>query len=167
MADVFVSYARSDKAFVAPLVAAIEAHGWSVWWDPEIAPGQEFDSQITTQLAAASAVVVVWTPTSVASRWVRGEAREAADRGVLVPARFDDATLPLDVRAIHTIDLDGWGGDASSRPCQELLRALESTIGRAGRTSPSSAAGSTRSATTAPARPSQLSICVLPFANMS
>ena len=43
MADVFVSYARSDKARVAPLVAAIEAKGWSVWWDPEITPGQEFD----------------------------------------------------------------------------------------------------------------------------
>lgn len=43
MADVFVSYSRSDKALVAPLVAAIEAQGWSVWWDAEIAPGQEFD----------------------------------------------------------------------------------------------------------------------------
>jgi hypothetical protein len=30
MADVFVSCARSDKARVAPLVAAIEAQGWLV-----------------------------------------------------------------------------------------------------------------------------------------
>ena len=29
MADVFVSYSRSDKARVAPLVAAIEAKGWT------------------------------------------------------------------------------------------------------------------------------------------
>ena len=36
MADVFISYARSDKARVAPLIAVIEAAGWSVWWDPEI-----------------------------------------------------------------------------------------------------------------------------------
>ena len=48
MADVFVSYARHDKARVAPLVAAIEAQGWSVWWDPAITPGQEFDQQIDT-----------------------------------------------------------------------------------------------------------------------
>jgi hypothetical protein len=40
MADVFVSYARSDKALVVPLVAAIEQSGWSVWWDPEIAPAR-------------------------------------------------------------------------------------------------------------------------------
>ena len=29
MADVFVSYARKDKALVAPLVAVLEAEGWS------------------------------------------------------------------------------------------------------------------------------------------
>ena len=109
MADVFVSYARTDKARVAPLVAAIEAKGWSVWWDPEIAAGQQFDDQIEAEMNAAKCVLVVWTPTSVASRWVRGEAREAADRGILVPVRFDDARLPMDVRALHTTDLDHWG----------------------------------------------------------
>jgi hypothetical protein len=36
---------------------------------------------------------MVWTPTSVTSRWVRGEAREADERRVLVPVRFDQARL--------------------------------------------------------------------------
>src|SRR5574340_736301 len=111
MADVFVSYARSDKTRVAPLVAALEAKGWSVWWDPEINPGQEFDDQIDAEINAAKAVLVVWTPTSVVSRWVRGEAREAAERGILVPVRFEQAKLPMDVRAIHTTDLDDWNED--------------------------------------------------------
>ena len=62
MADIFVSYARSDKARVAPFVAAIEAKGWTVWWDPEISPGQEFDRQIAAELKIATAVLVVWTP---------------------------------------------------------------------------------------------------------
>ncbi|HET7796991.1 MAG TPA: toll/interleukin-1 receptor domain-containing protein, partial [Nevskia sp.] len=119
MADVFVSYARSDKARVAPLVAAIEAKGWSVWWDPEITPGQQFDDQIEAEIDAAKAVLVIWTPTSVASRWVRGEAREAAERGILVPVRFEQARLPMDVRAIHTTDIDGWGDDANSPQAQE------------------------------------------------
>jgi adenylate cyclase len=101
MADVFVSYSRRDKARVAPLVAAIEASGWSVWWDPDIVPGQEFDRQIDAELKVAAAVLVVWTADSVQSRWVRGEARDAAERGILVPVRFDAASLPIDVRAIH------------------------------------------------------------------
>jgi len=62
MADVFVSYARSDKARVAPLVAALEAQGWTIWWDPEIEAGQQFDDQIEDELDAAKAVLVVWTP---------------------------------------------------------------------------------------------------------
>jgi adenylate cyclase len=163
MADVFVSYARTDKARVAPLVAALESRGWSVWWDPDITPGQEFDSQIEAELQDATAVVVVWTTTSVGSRWVRGEAREAADRGILIPVRFDAARLPMDVRAIHTIDLDRWGDDPGSAPFQDLARALAGMINRQ-RGLASSDAGAPA---TSPAAPVKVGICVLPFANMS
>jgi adenylate cyclase len=165
MADVFVSYARSDKTRVAPLVAAIEAKGWSVWWDPEIDAGQQFDDQIEAELKAAKAVLVVWTPTSAVSRWVRGEAREAADRGTLVPVRFDGASLPMDVRAIHTTDLDGWNEDPQSPPFQAMLRSLSAMIARQGRAP--SATGDARPASPAMDATPRLAICVLPFANMS
>ena len=165
MADIFVSYSRQDKARVAPLVAAIEAQGWSVWWDPEIATGQEFDRQITAELRAAAAVLVVWTPTSVESRWVRGEARDAADRGVLVPVRFEAAELPIDVRAIHTTDLDNWREDSASPAIQELLRSLGAMIAR--RRAPQPAAGPVSLPPPAESGPAGISICVLPFANMS
>jgi adenylate cyclase len=173
MADVFVSYSRRDKARVAPLVAAIESKGWSVWWDPEIAPGQEFDRLIDAELAAADVVLVVWSANAVDSRWVRGEAREAAERGTLVPVRFDDATLPIDVRAFHTIDLDD-GCDATTRQVQELLRAIDAQIARR-RTAAldaippdatSSKAGEGRPTISA-AGSTHVEICVLPFVNMS
>ncbi|MGH8362390.1 MAG: TIR domain-containing protein [Gammaproteobacteria bacterium] len=167
MADVFVSYARADKARVAPLVAAMESKGWSVWWDPEISPGQEFDDQIDAELEAAGAVLVVWTPTSVTSRWVRGEAREAADRNILVPVRFEQARLPMDVRAIHTTDLDGWGEDPASAQAQEFLRALAAMIART-RTAQSAKSGGTPASSSTEKKPApRFSICVLPFTNMS
>ena len=166
MADVFVSYARADKARVAPVVAAIEAKGWSVWWDPDISPGQEFDDQIEAEIEAALAVLVVWTPTSVASRWVRGEAREAAERNILVPVRFDQARLPMDVRAIHTTDLDGWNDNPASPQAAEFLRALGAMIAR------SQASRSTKPGIAAAAQSQvkdgpRYTICVLPFVNMS
>src|SRR5579863_8123610 len=164
MADVFVSYSRADKARVAPLVAAIEAQGWSVWWDPAIDAGQQFDDQIDAELQAANAVLVVWTPTSVGSRWVRGEARDAAERGILVPVRFEDARLPIDVRAIQTTNLDTWEEDPASAPFQDLLRSLSAVIKRQ-RASVKSAASSAQAASTAAA--ARVAICVLPFANMS
>jgi adenylate cyclase len=162
MADVFVSYARADKARVAPLVAAIEARGWSVWWDPEIVPGREFDDEIEAEINAAKAVLVVWTPTSVASRWVRGEARDAADRNVLVPVRFDKAHLPMDVRAIHTTDLDDWGEDAKGARAQEFLNALGMLIART-----QGDQGAKSGAVAPAAEAKRFAVCVLPFANMS
>lgn len=128
MADIFLSYSREDKARVTQLVAALEAEGWTVWWDAAIAPGEEFDSLIERELRAAGAVVVVWTPTSVASRWVRGEARFAADRDTLIPVRFDAAELPLDVRALHTTDLDGWQQDRRSDEFRSLVAAIRTRV---------------------------------------
>ena len=131
MADVFVSYARSDKARVAPLVAAIEAQGWSVWWDPEIDAGQEFDRPDRHRAQGRGAVVVVWTPTSVESRWVRGEAREAADRGVLVPVRFDGARACRSTCAPSTPPISTAGARIRRvPPLQELLRSLGAMINR-------------------------------------
>ncbi|MFC7300405.1 TIR domain-containing protein [Cognatiluteimonas weifangensis] len=178
MADVFVSYSRRDRARVAPLVAAIEARGWSVWWDPEIAPGQEFDRLIDAQLAQARAVLVVWSADSVASRWVRGEAREAAERGILVPVRFDGATLPLDVRALHTIDLEDADVHAAGPPLQDMLRALAALIVRPAAPAPPVPPSSAVAAADRPApalaelppvpvgMPERVDICVLPFANL-
>src|SRR5574337_1288799 len=166
VADVFISYARADKARVAPLVAAIEARGWSVWWDPEITPGQEFDDQIDAEIDAAKAVLVVWTPISVASRWVRGEAREAAERGILVPVRFEQARLPMDVRAIHTTDLDNWREDPASPVVQECLHALAAMIARAN-AAHAAKADSASATAPSPADSKRFSICVLPFVNMS
>ncbi len=166
MADVFVSYARSDKARVAPLVAAIEANGWTVWWDPEICPGQEFDREIALELKNATAVLVVWTPKSVESRWVRGEARDGAERGILVPVRFECADLPIDVRTLHTTDFDDWGENPRSPQAQEVMRALSTMIAR--RRALQSATAISASGPSASAHGyARASICVLPFANMS
>ena len=84
-------------------------------------PGQEFDRQIAAELPLA-AVVVVWTPTSVESRWVRGEARDAP-----IGASWSRcASMARNCRStcgrIHTTNLDGWGDNPSSPPVQELLR---------------------------------------------
>jgi adenylate cyclase len=149
LADIFVSYSRQDKARVAPLVAALEAEGWSIWWDPAITPGEEFDSLISKELDAARTLLVVWSAASVDSRWVRGEARDAADRGVLVPVRFDNARLPIDFRAVHTTDLDAWGEDPQNPAFRSLCQALEAKLG----------ARKKKAVATA--------IAVLPLANMS
>jgi TolB-like protein/tetratricopeptide (TPR) repeat protein len=164
MSDVFVSYARSDKSLVAPLVAALEAQGWSVWWDPAIAPGQEFDRTIAAELARAASVLVIWTRDSVESRWVRGEARDAADRGILVPLRIGNPVLPIDCRALHTIDLEVCRDPAAGPSFREVVRALAALIGAA--SVPASSGAAPAAIERRPVAPVRVGICVLPFANV-
>jgi TolB-like protein len=164
MADIFVSYARSDKAIVTPLIAALEAQDWSVWWDSAIVPGQEFDRLIEAELARSKAVLVIWTANSVGSRWVRGEARAGADRGILVPVRMGNVELPIDFRAIHSISLDAGTRTSSSAEFAEVLNALGALIHKPPSTAASpalkAAAGQTAGSS------AQIGICVLPFTDL-
>src|SRR6476659_6368890 len=56
--DIFFSFAREDEARVAPVVAALEARGWSVFWDRRIPAGQTWRSHIGRALERARGVVV-------------------------------------------------------------------------------------------------------------
>lgn len=89
MANVFVSYAREDRERAHILANALEANGWSVWWDRKIIAGHTFDQVIERELETAKSVVVLWSKNSVSSEWVKNEAAVAAERGVLVPALID------------------------------------------------------------------------------
>jgi TIR domain-containing protein len=45
--DVFVSYKAEDRARLKPLVDALEAEGFSVWWDTHIGGGAHWREDAT------------------------------------------------------------------------------------------------------------------------
>src|SRR5215211_8193119 len=110
MSDIFISYANDDTSRVEPLAEALQAQGWSVWWDRVIPAGKTFDEVIEEAINAAKCIVVVWSDKSVSSRWVRTEAGEGADRQILVPVLIDDVKIPLAFRRIQAAKLIGWQG---------------------------------------------------------
>jgi hypothetical protein len=103
--DVFISYEHSDRERAKSIAAALEQQGWSVWWDRKLRGGQHFDQVIQKELNAARCVIVLWSHRSVLSDWVKDEASEGSQRGILVPVRIDDVPIPLGFRRLHTIDL--------------------------------------------------------------
>ena len=124
MADVFLSYARGDRAVAERLAHAIGEAGLSVWWDRHIKGGAEFSSDIEQQLEAAAKVLVLWSKEAVVSRWVRDEASFAADSKRLVSATIDGTPPPLGFRQFQTIDLKAWAAKGAAIP-NELAEALE------------------------------------------
>src|SRR5579864_8974197 len=109
--DVFISYAKQDRDRARNLATALQAAGWSVWWDRNIKVGQAFDQAIEHALDSAKSVVVLWSKNSISSEWVKNEAASAAEREVLVPALIDDVKPPLEFRRKQTANLIGWDHD--------------------------------------------------------
>ena len=128
MADIFISYANSDLERVRKLVDALQAEGWSVWWDRHILPGKSWDEVIESALGEARCVIVLWSLSSVASEWVRTEAEDARSRGILVPALLDKVTIPLAFRRIQAADLSGWSGDPSEGGFNNLRQAIHALL---------------------------------------
>jgi len=118
MVDIFVSYSSEDRERIRPIVAALERHGWSVWWDRQIGAGSAFDREIEKAIDQAACVVVAWSPNSAESEWVRTEANEGLERNCLVPISIEDVKPPLAFRRIQTIDM----GDPESQ--LQLIAAI-------------------------------------------
>jgi serine/threonine-protein kinase len=84
MSDVFVSYKAEDRRRVKPLVNALEAEGFSVWWDEQIGGGATWRHAIETELNSAKCVIVAWSKRSVGEEgtFVQDEATRGEQRHV-------------------------------------------------------------------------------------
>jgi len=124
MSDIFLSYAREDRQQAKVVADAIERAGWSVWWDRRIAPGKSFDQVIENEITLAKCIVVLWSNSSITSSWVRAEAEEGKNRGILIPVLLDKSILPLSFRYIQAVDLTSWDGSDRDENYQDLLLAI-------------------------------------------
>ncbi len=131
MADIFISYKREDRERIAPLARALEARGYTVWWDLELVPSQKFERQIFRELDAAKCVIVVWTPRSIndmglyASDWINTEANAGDTRGILLPVQLDEGRTHRRHSDRQFADLAGWTGDETAPGFQDLLIGVE------------------------------------------
>jgi hypothetical protein len=114
--EVFVSYAHEDVAMAESIAHRLGKERWSVFWDREIPVGLTWDDIVEKALDAAKCVVVLWTSKSRDSEWVRIEANEGAERGILAPALLEDIKIPLRFRRIQAANLIDWTPAAPDTP---------------------------------------------------
>ena len=136
MADIFISYSREDRDKNRQLASALEANGWTVFWDRTIPPGKTWREYIGAELHSARCVIVAWSKTSVESEWVMEEADEGKNRKILVPVLFDEIQPPLGFRSLHFGDLTNWGGDQESYNFKLLVASVSEIIGAKTETPP-------------------------------
>ena len=127
MSDVFISYKAEDRRRVKPLVEALQAEGYSVWWDEQIEGGSAWRQTIETELNAARCVIVAWSKRSVGPEgtFVQDEATRAQQRRVYVPVLLDKVHLPLGFGEMQALPLTGWKGDRADPRYRAVLEVVQ------------------------------------------
>lgn len=128
--DVFISYSREDRAAARHFAKCLAGEGLTVWWDAALHSGETFDEVIERELKAACAAVVLWSPRSVLSRWVRAEATLADRQGKLVPVIIEPCERPIIFELTHTTDLTDWTGEPSDLRWKALIEDVQRLVAR-------------------------------------
>lgn len=130
LADIFISYKAEDRRRVSPLVDALGANGYSIWWDARIGTGLRWRETIQAELDKAACVIVVWSKRSIepGGSFVRDEASCAMERGVYLPIKIDNIRPPLGFGEMQALPLLRWNGDQADPRFETLLKAVKATI---------------------------------------
>jgi len=129
MSDIFISYAREDRPRAEAIAQALEAHGWTVWWDRKIPAGRKFSQVISEEIAKARCLLVLWSAASVEADFVEEEAYKGKRRGILVPVFLEEVDPPLGFSLLQAADLTGWDGDRASPLFQGLCTEITGHLG--------------------------------------
>ena len=155
MAHVFISYARPDEPLASMIADGLREDGFEVWRDDELPAHRPYAEVIEERVNGAGAVVVLWSAEAAKSHWVRAEADSARSALTLVQASLDGTVPPMPFNQIQCADLKGWDGQRTSPGWRKLIASVSELAGG------SAAEESPRAAMR------DVSVCVLPFQNMS
>src|SRR4051794_17717842 len=155
MAHVFISYARSDEPLAQLVADELVSAGFEVWRDDQLPAHRPYAEVIEERIKGADAVVVLWSAEAAKSHWVRAEADTARAKLTLIQASLDGTLPPMPFNQIQCADLKGWDGQRTSPGWRKLVASVGELAGSPA--APESARESTH----------DVSICVLPFQNMS
>ena len=96
MADVFISYSKSDRSYALDLAEELRARGISVWIDQtSIRGAKNWASEIVTAINDCSTMLCLLSPNSIASENVAREVHLASEkRKHILPVLLEKVALP-------------------------------------------------------------------------
>lgn len=106
MAQIFISYSRKDRDFRERLDKALVKNGYKTWVDEnDIPAGTVWDEAVENALNLCPLMLLVITPTSMASREVKNEWTLFIDKDKpIIPILLEPAELNFRIRNLQYID---------------------------------------------------------------
>jgi SIR2-like protein/TIR domain-containing protein len=129
---IFISYSMQDAEAVTRLSGVLRDQGYVSWMaGADLLPGDELRQRISEALSSADVVMIVFSPHSIESPWVRYETdfaivREIEKRTVVMPVVIGDVMPPVFLRDRLFLRLrpDFAAGDLA--PILRALKRIES-----------------------------------------
>lgn len=129
MVDVVISYGREQEPMAGTVARALEADGYSVWWDHDIPAHKAYAALIEEKFQAAKAVIVIWSPAAVTSEWVRAEADLARSQQKLIQVSVQGTIPPLPFSQIQFAPLQAWDGTPDHPEWRRVRASLKTLCG--------------------------------------
>ena len=148
--DVFISYSSKDADAALAICRTLEQRGIRCWIAPRDIPGgADYGDVIDRAIIGCGVFVLIFSHSSMASQWVRGEVNLAfTENKPIVPYRMDDAALTGAMRLI--LNQMHWL-DCSVDGChEELVATVARLLKTSGATSFTTTEQVPHAATTAP-----------------
>jgi hypothetical protein len=108
--DVFISYHHSDRAWAQAVHTALTLRGFNVWVDfSSIRAGDIFAATIEHAISRAANVIILYSPESMSSRWVKQEyytllSVVAEHPPRIIPVLIGNTTLPAFLQTRQYVD---------------------------------------------------------------
>ena len=128
MSKVFISYSRKDIDFARKLAGDLESAGYDVWWDiTDLRGGDDWVRVIPEAIKSSQYVIVVLTPDSIESDWVRKEYTQALSlRKKIIPVMLVPCSVPFALNTINFVNF-------ASGEYEDNFKKLLSPLGYTGR----------------------------------
>ena len=106
MEKIFISYSRKDTDFVRKLAGDLESAGYDVWWDiTDLRGGDDWVRVIPDAIKSSQYFIVVLTPNSIESDWVRKEYTQALTlRKKIIPIMLVQCSVPFALNTINFVN---------------------------------------------------------------
>lgn len=112
--SVFISYASEERQFTRRLVSDLRRRRTRVWFDQRLKSGATWLTQLATAIEASDALLVVLSPASVCSEYVRWELDTARILNKKIyPIMYQECEAPSRLQLLQQVDLStdyekGW-----------------------------------------------------------
>jgi len=110
MSNVFISYSSHDRDVAERIRHDLKQHGFNVFYDKEILPGEQWAQRVGQELKRAENILVLLSPSYLNSAWATEELQAAAlseseGRARIIPVLIHDTEIPPFLRRKYFADL--------------------------------------------------------------